>query len=312
MKYDYKHIEKMRNISFLTALSVTNSYEDSEDIAQEVILSSLNYNNIQCLESWIRRVSKNKAISFLRTKKTSEQKIVHFKKKTKRQAKKDIFAGLTKKQVCKLLSKEDYEVYKSLKKANNRINKYAEQSGLLYNSARKKAEVMKKNLQSRYLYQLGYKTELILSYNEWQMIYSFLKKYVTCSKKGDFTPIKRQFKYAANEVYVQFDTYECFTMLRSDEDRYFHLIFAGFQQDKPIFLVFTIVFLKKTFRILDCYLPPIILELEGVNWQLFEESAVKEKDFYIDDRSVEEVADYITTKRDELGLEKDDKFIMKQ
>ncbi len=301
MQYDYKQIEKLRMISFQTAFQVTHSHEESEDIAQDVLMSAIKYNDIKSMESWVRVATKNKAISFIR-KQVSNKRVKLNLTPKKNNLHVDICQKLDKRKICKLLSKEDYLVYKNFSLAKNSIKTYCENTGQKYNAGRKKIEVMKKNLQSRYLYQLGFRSELILNYNEWQIIYKFLSKYIDCSNKGNFSPIKHYFRYSREEIYVQMDKYVTFCMIRSEDKKYFNMVLFGESNNRPVFLVFTITFLKNSFRVVDCFYPPYFIELSGSDLQIFEESVVKVNDYYVDNRSLEEVAEHIINKKKELGV----------
>jgi DNA-directed RNA polymerase specialized sigma24 family protein len=178
--------EKEYNNLYKYTLNISSKYvgykDMAYDIAQNAMLALISSKSeIVSPYTWIRTTVRREASKHLSEEKKNRT-LVQRKSEEPAQARisetadKDDFAELNLLKVYSILSKEDYAVFKSMKKVDFKLVEYAEKNDISYNTANSQKKRIKRNIQSALLWEEGWRrTDKILNYAQHNNIVRFIK-----------------------------------------------------------------------------------------------------------------------------------------
>jgi DNA-directed RNA polymerase specialized sigma24 family protein len=178
--------EKEYNELYKYSLNIAYKYvgynDIAYDIAQNALLSFISSKNqVKSPFAWIRTIVKREAAKALEKEKKQNQiteKVSHVQKTNlkEEQDEADNLNGLDMQKAYQLLTKEDYDVFKKMKKAGFSLQKYAQKEKISYNTANSQKKRIKRNLLSALLWEEGWRSsDKILDYAQHNNIVRFIK-----------------------------------------------------------------------------------------------------------------------------------------
>ena len=242
MSDNQKDFEQLRKFSYAIAMSMVKNHDDAEDIAQNALIQFISSEDIQNAEAWTKKVTQNLVLDKFRDNKKSRN-ISHNLKtavpEPKAEAKNEL-SEIDYKQISRLLSKEDRELYKKYSRCGFSIKAFAEKYELKYNTASSQIKSLKKNIKAMYLYEKGFNNTSTLNKQEWDTLYALIRRKFLNKKEMPF-PIDKLLTF-------------CF--MRKPE--YQNLLVIGKNEDKVVFFVVKMKFIKNRVKILEIKAPALV------------------------------------------------------
>jgi len=199
----------VRNNAFNLANSMIRNYHDADDIAQIVSLKYLlNQEEILHPIAWSSKVTKNEVYSRSKKNKNSEvllrkEAIESFEEKKLEDVMgkiQDYDKLISLDEAKKLLSREDYRVFRLWEKSNFNVSKVSKLLKLSYHASHTRVYKMKRNLRAKKLMQEGYTTSKdIIDYNTNKKIVKFVKMFVDKMNTNDFKSLHSYLEHIHKE-----------------------------------------------------------------------------------------------------------------
>jgi len=201
--------------AYKTALPIVRSYEDAEDVAQQVCIKKIFYGKtIDNPLSWCHTVARNEALRIAREKKrfcdteacfweqlpfieednVTTSEILNLKTEKEHPTDEQIFTTIDCREARQLLSKDDYQYYKLMIKHNLKPKKIAAEMGKSLDYVYDKNYRVKRNLAAAKYIKEGHREgKHIVSYNLHQNIICLQRKIIEYLGNGNNSAIKKHF-----------------------------------------------------------------------------------------------------------------------
>ncbi|PKN78031.1 MAG: hypothetical protein CVU48_09630 [Candidatus Cloacimonetes bacterium HGW-Cloacimonetes-1] len=192
MELTEKDYHELYQYSLKAAYHFVGYKDEAYDIAQNALLSFISSKSkIDSPHSWLRIVLRREATKLfesqkkyrdLQSKAPLERSIAP---KTEDMAESDRIIALDYKKVKKILSTDDYEIYKKIKKAGFSIQEYANKEDIPYNTAKNHKNRIKRNILANLLWNDGWRhSTKILNFSQFNNINRFISSMLSAVKNN--------------------------------------------------------------------------------------------------------------------------------
>ncbi|MBT3169640.1 MAG: sigma-70 family RNA polymerase sigma factor [Candidatus Cloacimonetes bacterium] len=200
---------KLWHQAYGVAMYILHNTTDAEDVAQTTTIKYyLKEDEIENSSAWIKKVAKHEAIKLAKKQNKTysldtdllvDQKniptAVDLDKYTETDYEPPEDLTVSKQEAKKLLSKEEYKIYKCYLNCKTDINKFAQKMNLSYHAASTKIYQIKRNLRATKYQKEGYiGTKKIVGYNLNRKIVTFIKTLVKKLNENDIKSLRKYFK----------------------------------------------------------------------------------------------------------------------
>jgi len=205
--------KKVRDHFFRIALFMLRNENDAEEIAQIVCIKYLIYKDkVEKPLKWCAKVTKNEVYRFCKMRRRENLIISESELERKISKSEEVenqrFSELRihLSQVNKLLSSEDYEVYKLYLECGTKTSEYTRRTNTSYYSAGSRIHKMKKNLKSSYLLSIGYiASKEIVSYKTNENIVNFIRVFSKKIRDNDLKSMRKYFQHYDEQKFKPLD-----------------------------------------------------------------------------------------------------------
>lgn len=215
MELSEKEYKKLYKYSLNVAYKFVSYSDFAFDIAQNSILALISSKReIKSPYSWLRTTVKNEALRIIKdeNKQTDviERKSVEQATQINIEDESDDILKISIQKIKTILSPNDFEIFRQLKKYGFSLTTYAKKKNVNINTIKTAKQRIKRNIISTYLFEDGWRNgTMILNYPQFRAINRFIYQILNHIKNNEVIKIREYFRKIANfEIQFLFDNVE--------------------------------------------------------------------------------------------------------